>query len=410
MQPLGPYLDRKRRELSLLNGCRPAPFDPSDRQSVIAAIEEKFRVAASLKADQLLTHWSITETARPPAQWQRADPFGFNFGYQRADLEVRGPPIYKRLEALCSGCSKSTVYTGAGMSAIGALIMASLQLNDVVDILAPADCYVETRELLASFGSRIRTIPLLENRCGNLAKTPAARILWLDSSVRSSFYSSVRAITREIELVAFDTTCFWRDSSKIASTVQYALRLGIPIALVRSHTKLDSLGIEYGRLGSLVVITPLPASVAHRSRWTSDLIPRIRDAVRLFGAAPTLANFAPFEGNAGYRACSMARTTSIIRNTRLLARALRSRLPLAKLTTFQHGLYLIIAVRRDSAVEEVRRTAGEIAMHVASSGLPVRHAGSFGFDFVALDWCVDPIDRTNSIRRYEMSLTSRVAA
>src|SRR5262249_12665016 len=79
-------------------------------------------------------------------------------------------------------------------------------------------------------------------------------------------------------------------------------------------------------------------------------------------------------------------------------RALRSRLPLAKLTAFQHGLYLIIAVRRDWAVEEVRRTAGEIATHVAGSGLPVKHAGSFGFDFVALDWYSDPIDRTNSIR------------
>jgi len=91
-------------------------------------------------------------------------------------------------------------------------------------------------------------------------------------------------------------------------------------------------------------------------------------------------------------------------------------------------------------VEGVRRTAGEIATYVAASGLPVKHAGSFGFDFVALDWCADPIDRTNSIRvcgadlplqltdeigqkiaawclhrgakmwRYDVSLTSRVAA
>ena len=36
------------------------------------------------------------------------------------------------------------------MSVIGALVMASLQLNDAVEIAEPADCYVETVELLAS--------------------------------------------------------------------------------------------------------------------------------------------------------------------------------------------------------------------------------------------------------------------
>jgi len=54
------------------------------------------------------------------------------------------------LEGFCADCCKSTVYAGSGMSVIGALVMASLQLNDAVEIAEPADCYVETVELLAS--------------------------------------------------------------------------------------------------------------------------------------------------------------------------------------------------------------------------------------------------------------------
>jgi hypothetical protein len=389
-----PCLERKSREIALLDRCLRTPLQVTRPESLAAAIERKYRLAAVLKADQLLDRWSITETAHPPTQRLKAGRFTFSFGYQRADLEVQGPSIYPGLQGIGGDRRESTIYTGSGMGAIAALLNALLQFNERIELVAPQDCYVETRELMTSLGSHIQLLPLKPYRCEPDSDRADARVLWIDSSVQCSFSSCLSAMTQDVDLVVFDTTCFWRCSTKITRAVERAVHLGIPIALVRSHGKLDSLGIEYGRLGSVVLEMPPAGPV---SRW-GNLAPKIRDAVRLFGAGPILAHFPPFENSDDYQACSMVRTASIIRGTRRLASVLRSRLPPGSLTTFQHGLFLTIALGGSACIDELKRYASELSIELAFRGFPVKHAGSFGFDFVAVESCSDPIRGTNAIR------------
>jgi hypothetical protein len=127
---LRPYLERKSREIALLDSCLRTPLNPTQPESVVAAIDQKFQLTALLKTDQLLERWSITETGRPPGQWMNAGHFAFTFGYQRADLEVRGPPIYSMLPRFCTGYRELTLYTGSGMGAIAALLNALLQFKE----------------------------------------------------------------------------------------------------------------------------------------------------------------------------------------------------------------------------------------------------------------------------------------
>lgn len=386
----GACFERKRRELSLLNNCLSTPLSSLRPQSWAAAAELKFRLAALLKADQLLGRWSVTETARPPGQWKRAGPFAFSFGYQRADLEVYGPPIYPSVQRTFPGCDQSTVYTGSGMAAIAALLTALLQCNESIDVAAQPDSYGETRDLMRSLGPRVRMVPATSVRAATVDGS-AAHILWLDSSTHSSYGGLLDATECIANLVVLDTTCFWRDSGKIGHAIRYALRAGIPIVLVRSHAKLDNLGIEYGRLGSLVIVAPA-SGAARRSHWTTALLPRMRDAVRLLGAAPTLAHFPPFEQSSDYLVCTALRTASIIRSTRRIARGLASRWPAAKPRTFQHGLYFTVSIGDDATMDEMRAAADEMAMDLTAQGFPVRHAGSFGFDFIAVEAYSDPVD------------------
>lgn len=296
-----------------------------------------------------------------------------------------------QVETRCAGCSESTTYTASGMSAIAALLAAALQCNERIDIEAPKDCYSETRELFRAFYPDLRVATAAEAHSITADPRPA-RLLWLDSSVRSGYDRALLAIRPGTALVVLDATCFWRGSGKILRAVRGALRSGVPIALVRSHAKLDCFGTEYGRLGSVVLIAPPSA----RSR-IGALATRVREAVRLFGAAPVLAHFPPFERAPDFQACCVLRTAAIVRSTRRMARVIGARCPSAGLKTFQHGLYLTIAAGAAASADDVKTAAADVATGLAAQSLPARHAGSFGFDFVAIEGGASP-DGGRSLR------------
>src|SRR5437899_6233155 len=123
METLEAYLYRKHEEVTLLNGFLGSPLALRHPVSVVDVIEQKFHIAAALKAEHALHDWALTETAWAHQGRLRAGPFEFSYDYQRADLEVRGPSFY---QFDISVAAKETIYTSFGIVVISALLLFSV--------------------------------------------------------------------------------------------------------------------------------------------------------------------------------------------------------------------------------------------------------------------------------------------
>jgi hypothetical protein len=186
----------------------------------------------------------------------------------------------------------------------------------------------------------------------------------------------------------FDTTCFSSGSGHIVRALNWARETTIPIVLLRSHTKLDSLGVEYGRLGS-VVFTGGPHA---KQQFLQDFLTETRNAVRLFGGAALPAHFPPYVAAPAYRPLTNTRVAAMLRNNRRAMRHFSAALAGSSAEFhFAHGLYVTLASARTLDESDARDVVAELCADLDRRGLPLRHAGSFGFDFGAAEWSRDRI-------------------
>ena len=396
METIQAYLERKHREIGLLNDCLRSPLHLARPQSVDEVVKSKFRIAAALRAEHALHDWKATETAWSHAACPTSGPFEFSYDYQRADLRVRGPSFYEHE----TGCTSETIYTASGMAAISALLLASARIIDKADILVLPGSYGETLELIERFVPHLRLVTSRLPLDEAFAPATSAQILLLDSCASAgAFEAALRSNGSALDLLVFDTTCFAGRSGRIRRVLRWAARWKIPVVLVRSHNKLDSLGVEYGRLGSAVFVRWSGKDLGASRLMSECLAAEARNAVRLLGGAALPAHFPPFVGTAAYWALTKKRVAAILRNGRHTARYFASELAaLSAELHFTHGLY--VTLRGKHALDEAtaRQAAEDMSRDLSRDGFPIRHAGSFGFDFAATEWFHDATTDQYSVR------------
>lgn len=395
METIAAYLERKHRELGLLNDCLRRRLDLARPRSVDEVVRSKFQITAALRAEHELEAWRATETAWSQASDPASGPFEFSYDYQRADLTVRGPSFYD----VDGGLTGTAVYTSSGMAAISAVLLASAHIVEKADILVLPGSYGETLELIRGLVPHLRLVALSLPQGDALAPTSSPRILLLDScSIGGAFEAVLRCDGSGLDLLVCDTTCFAGSSGRIRRVLSWAQRYKIPLVLVRSHNKLDSLGAEYGRLGSAVFVDDDQHERGAAHPW-GRLSAETRNAVRLLGGAALPAHFPPFVGSAAYWALTKRRVAAILRNGRSMARYFAAEIPaLSAELHYTHGLYVTLRGRRPLDEASARQAAEDMSRDLRAEGFPIRHAGSFGFDFAATEWFHDATTDQYSVR------------
>jgi hypothetical protein len=253
-----------------------------------------------------------------------------------------------------------------------------------------------------------KPLELIEDHARNVTLLPAGklpalrsdaaslRILWLDCCVAAAQFRQVLSFSaRSFDLVLFDTTGLWTGSGRVRRVLNWAFKERVPVILLRSHTKLDSLGVEYGRLGSAVLLGDRAWRLDDRTTL-EDLAQHAAEALRLFGGAAIPAHFPPFVGSRSYVTLNGRRIAAMLRNSRRTAARLATALPGAR--EFTHRLYVALSPGRVLAEEQAKELAGAMCRDLSDVGLPLRHAGSFGFDFAAAEWFHDTAHDRHLVR------------
>lgn len=396
METIQAYLERKHEELRLLNDCLRSPLHLTRPRSADEVIKSKFQITAALRADHELRDWKATETAWSSSARPASGPFVFAYDYQRADLAVQGPSFYD----LDGACTSEAIYTASGMAAISALLLASRQIVGSADILTLPGSYGETLELIRDFVPNLRLRALSLPSADAFARASSPQILLLDSCTSAAAFEAILSCAGAgLDLLIFDTTCFAGRSGRIRRVLRWAHRYAIPVVMVRSHTKLDSLGAEYGRLGSAVFVRWSEKDLNASRLMSECLAVETRNAVRLLGGAALPAHFPPFVGSPAYWVLTKQRVAAILRNGRSTARYFAAKLPaLSAELHFAHGLYVTLRGRRPLDEASARQAAEDMSNELRGEGFPIRHAGSFGFDFAATEWFHDATADQYSVR------------
>jgi hypothetical protein len=398
------YFERKLEELKLLNGCLRRPLRLTPPRSVAEVIDRKFQLTALIRSEHEEREWTTTETAWANDRTRAAGPFKFKYDYQRADLDVQGPSFYE----MGSEFVEETVYTGSGMAAISALMLASLHAFGPADLFVPPGAYGETIELIDGYARHLRKIIIKDGLEAAVSQGPSPKLLLLDSSIAAGAFETIlRSRVHSLDLIIFDTTCFAGSSGRIRRVLRWANRWNVPTVMVRSHNKLDTLGSEYGRLGSASFVNSKSGAGQAGCDRLTKLISETKNAVRLFGGAALPEHFPPFLSAKSYRRATNRRVAAILRNSRRTSRYFSSALQgLVAELHFVHGLYLTLSGGRPLDEAAARTAAAEMSEDLGHAGFPIRHAGSFGFDFASTEWFHDSTTDQYSVRLAASDLPS----
>lgn len=417
METLHDYLARKRREIGLLNGRLDHPIDLPEPFGIDDVMTVKERIRASQLAGAIVTHPHISDTNG----WEKLEhPFHeyrLRYLYQRYNLEVLAPPIYPDSAKLGQGHDTSAVttrYVASGMSALASILLA---LNRIVangcHLLAMHDTFFETqhliRQLAPNLHLRLACSPEeMMAQIGMVAGGEEGLALLIDSIVAADPIPMLERIAAgAIDLLIVDTTCYEVASPGIERAIDAALRLGIPLVLVRSHLKLDFMGVEYGRLGSVVTLLG-PDAPDDVRRLYDALVAVSHDVTCVLGMAAVPYNLIPGFDDPAFHALNNERIDRLRNNNAWGSDHVRRALFLHgfNVVSYHHQLFFTVELASGESHEEVKEKVEDLQRHLYARRLPVRRATSFGFDFVAVADFVD-LNRDAPVIRVALSDHSR---
>lgn len=304
----------------------------------------------------------------------------FYYDYQRYDciISILRPSNVIPLTDDSTVASR-TFFVSSGMGAISSFILSLYSYNDFSMKYSP-DIYFETYKLLGLF----------DKSCGTW-------VHYLDSiQIKpSQTLSTILALTNP-SIIILDTTCWSYNESLLH--IQQILEHGHICIAVRSHTKLDMLGTEYSKLGSITYYLLKPSD-----RETVNLLKNVMthhmEMIGHFGIWAAPEAIPMFWSSDDYKIAAEVRISALREANSFAAQILQNQTSNMVILP-EHKLFILLKLSSESKMKETDLRS-KLKEHVISKqleGAPVRMATGFGFDDIVVDLYFDNCTGTNMIR------------
>lgn len=290
--------------------------------------------------------------------------FKFSYDYQRYDIEIT-QLNYLNFFYNCHEEDYYYYFTNCGMSALFVTFSSFKKHNYKIERLG--NIYVEIERMLDDY-------ILKEEDC-------LGKVLYIDSSS----YIDLNTLLKEKDLsdysaFIFDTTDYLEDMS--LPVINKLLEYNKMVCLVRSHLKLDMLGAEWNKLGSICVINP--KNISDKDRRVSN---NIKETINIFlsviGGFAYPENMPLIWNNEKFKEVNKKRIEIIKKNSQYLYDRLIEVFDKSEICYPFHKMFILLRINHKLNLDEVD---DEIDKYIESSkykGL-INFSDSFGLDYYAL--------------------------
>lgn len=361
----GAYLKVKKDEIAWMGEYAGLRVPPSPQTWTFETVL-KFKIEAR-EAIHRRQRGFLGESHIPEIPLPEIGGFRFNYDYQRVRFNVLnsnpGKILYPRFRI--PGKHQRCYLVQSCQTALTQIFEALKRAYGPLPVWHPFSAYHETLRLFSSFGWQAQ-----------IERPKKSHLLLIDSSSLSTLNEALELNRFEkTKVVIFDTTCLERSDPLITSITSRIQQRGIPMVVIRSSLKLDSLGMEFGRFGHVLFLSDAANERFDAFKETyHELIP-------FYGNNCSSRQIYPFFTDPEFLRHSRNWVNRIIDSNRIFESAINGN-DHAEVETFSHGLFSWL--KFDQNFDESNHFIDSITQQLLFSGIPILATSSFPWDCIAL--------------------------
>jgi len=370
------YKERKIKELLVLN-----PRGAYQFYGFSNLLYDKRAILVDKVCNFLRNNVDLRPTNLNVAKNYELGDFILKYNYQRFDSSFLVEKFAERFYKITGDYSEFKLFTNSGMSAISSFFL-SLNSISKFRVVYDEDIYFETKLFFQE--------KCLKNLFVKNVFPP--KILYIDSIAYKNGLLKKRNWEQYFAIV-IDNTCWY--SNEFSKEITEIIAKGKICILLRSHTKLDMMGSDVVKLGSIVYL--LPKYMKNRDYQIIEaIIKKNFYYLGVIGGFPELYEIPEFLLSAKFHKINNERIIYIRKNNALLYRELLAQKIAVILP--EHQLFCLVKCGNELHEADLKRKIQHWVNGFDFDMLPIKFAGSFAFDFIAVDTYNCAIDHCMKIR------------